>query len=92
MTRREAADYGVVLEDVVLAAVNAARWDRRVSVGDAAQRRAAHEAVSAIDRAIRKLHAIRAGLVADIRRTDDAHMDQLDAFDTYRANIKASMS
>jgi flagellin-like hook-associated protein FlgL len=90
MSSPDEPDYGGVLEDVVVAAVNAARWDRRVNVGDAQQRRAAHDAVSAIDAAIRKLHAIRASLVADIRRTDDASMDQLDAFDTYRDNVKAT--
>jgi DNA transposition AAA+ family ATPase len=90
MSSAEDDAFGGVLEDVVVAAIDAARWDRRVNVGTAEQRRAAHDAVTAIDAAIRKLHAIRADLVADIRRTDDAHMDQLDAFDTYRDNLKAA--
>lgn len=44
------------------------------------ERRAANEAMDAIDRALRELHALRARLVSDIRRSDDAHAARVDAY------------
>jgi len=46
---------------------------------DAAARRGANEAMDAIDRALRELHALRGRLVSDIRQADDATAARVDA-------------
>lgn len=63
-----------------------ALWSMRDdSKPDAPARRAANEAMDAIDRALRQLHALRERLVGDIRASDDATADRVDALLASRA-------
>lgn len=60
-------------------AVDLAVWEAR-NKPDAHARRCAGDAVDAIDAAVRSLHTIRAGLVSEIRASDDdsaARADEL---------------
>jgi len=57
-----------------------ATWSARDdSKPDARARRAASEAVTAIDAALRELHGVRARLVGEIRDSDDATAARADA-------------
>jgi hypothetical protein len=72
-------DLSVVRERVDDLGVGLAVWSYRREP-DAHARRAAAEAVGAIDAALAALHRIRAQLVAEVRRADDeaaARVDQL---------------
>jgi hypothetical protein len=57
-----------------------ARWARRdESKAQAEVRRAANEAMDAIDAALRELHKVRETLVGEIRQRDDAGAARVDA-------------
>jgi hypothetical protein len=56
-----------------------ATWSARDDKPDARVRRAASEAVTAIDAALRVLHGVRARLVGEIRDSDDASAARADA-------------
>ena len=53
-------------------------WENRAEP-DARARRAANDAVDAIDAALRDLHTIRQELISEIRQADDASAERADA-------------
>lgn len=61
-------------------AYHLARWDTRGEEASPEVRQAATDAVGEIDAMLRALYSIRAELVAEIRRNDDAVAARVDAF------------
>ena len=72
MTARDSA-LSALRDHVEDLAVWLAVWEAR-SEPDAHARRCASDAVDAIDAALAELHGIRAGLIGEIRKADDAAM------------------
>lgn len=71
-----------ILEHVEQLGVSAAWWtDRDIDRLDGGKsRRAASDAVGAIDAALRELHQVRGQLITEVRRWDDAVSVRVDEF------------
>jgi hypothetical protein len=78
--RAHAADLGAYLDT----------WAARREP-DAPARRAASDAVDAMDAAIRELHGIRARLIGEIRAADDATAARADALLSTASELRLSM-
>jgi len=75
-----AGQAGVIRDAAEDLGVYLAIWSMRDDgKPDAQARRAANDAMDAIDRALRELHALRERLVGDIRQADDAAAARVDA-------------
>jgi hypothetical protein len=68
------ADVAGVQSDLLDLGANLAEWRTRDGERDASSRRAASEAVALIDAMVSALHGIRAGLITEIRASDDSPM------------------
>jgi hypothetical protein len=72
------ADLSVILDSAEAIPLWVAIWLAR-SEPDAHARRCASDAIDAADAALAALHRVRARLVAEVRASDDAAADRVDA-------------
>jgi hypothetical protein len=75
-----AGESAAILDGAAMLAAHLTLWSARDDgEPDAAARRSANEAMDAIDRALRQLHALRERLADDMRASDDAAAARVDA-------------